>query len=403
VVGNTLQWTAPAWGGGTIASYSVAYRPVGQTSWGVYAKGANLTSVVLDAGGAGSACSAANAGWSDCYMPYGWDPFTQYEFAVFSRSDAGKNSMGPLTAADTAFGIYGFESDAQGWTAEGGTTVASDATVVSEGTHSLRVDNEAGFTWLKSPWASAADISSNSALKVDVKNTAAFDVNVRAVSNGASWCDRPNTGYVPAGTTRTVVVDLSGCGGLTSVSEVWLAITNKNGGSNAGTFYLDNVRFQPKVPVLFGFESDTDDWGGTNATVAQTTAFHTEGSTGLEAVVTGGGYGGSEFSSSVPLTGNLTQTPLVTLDVKNVDANEGWGGSNVMVGVKSGGTYTWCTGPMIGVGAGGSRTITIDLSAIPTGTGSCASKNLADVKGIMIQTGTNGTFIIDNVRVEALG
>lgn len=99
ISGRTLVLQPAVFG---VTRYAILYRPVGTSSWAVYANGANNLGVSLTNPGTRNTCSAVNtaAGWTSCPMPLGWVAGTTYQFAAYPTVN-GKNSLAPLTILGT--------------------------------------------------------------------------------------------------------------------------------------------------------------------------------------------------------------------------------------------------------------------------------------------------------------
>lgn len=142
--------------------------------------------------------------------------------------------------------LFSFETGTEGWAAGSwqmtAGTVAPSSTFATDGTHSLQISTMDGG-WFGLNLAAAVDLGSKTHLKLDVKTTAISTSQNVALQVGSSftWCES-GWGFLGAGTTSTVDVDLPklkrSCG-VADLSEVRALYVFFSGG---GVFYLDNVR-----------------------------------------------------------------------------------------------------------------------------------------------------------------
>ncbi len=152
---------------------------------------------------------------------------------------------------------------------------------------------------------------------------------------------------------------------------------------------------RPVSRTLFGFEQGTEDFTvanpGDGGTVAQTSAFHTEGSHGLSVTPPTGGNWFGKALLTAPL--DLSGSTLLKFDVHaGPDA-----GTSGEIAIQIGASTTWCQGGLwTWTDAGTSRTVTEKVSALscPAGT----ALDLSQVTGFWVFL--NGNSSVDNIRAE---
>lgn len=154
------------------------------------------------------------------------------------------------------------------------------------------------------------------------------------------------------------------------------------------------VKPDPAAAItLFSFEDGTQGWAEQNwsqlgGTVAQTTAFATDGTHGL-AVNSMNEWFGAALPSAVDLSTKST----LKADLKTGDA-----GTSVSVVLQTGSSWDWCQGPFVWYGAGTTATVAQDLlTGLSCSSGS--APDLTQVHGIYLFFNA-GTFLIDNIRAE---
>jgi uncharacterized protein (TIGR03437 family) len=126
--------------------------------------------------------------------------------------------------------------------------------------------------------------------------------------------------------------------------------------------------------------------------VSQTTAFHTDGSYGLQASVTAGGWFGTALSSPVDLSGR----PTLSIDLQTS------AGSSSAIAFQSGPGSVWCQSPsFVPVAANTKTTVTVQLDASQL---TCFSGNptFSDITTVWVWLGTTGTDYLDNLRAAAV-
>jgi alpha-galactosidase len=153
----------------------------------------------------------------------------------------------------------------------------------------------------------------------------------------------------------------------------------------------------PILPVertLFSFESGTDGFAPANAdpggSVAQSTAFHTDGAHSLEITVpTSGNWFGTTPAQPFDISG-ATQ---IKYDVKTAAA-----GTSGEIALQVGESGTWCQGGLWSwTNPNSSRTVTEKVSAIGCPAG--VTLDLSQVRAVWVFV--NGTGVqVDNIRAE---
>lgn len=145
------------------------------------------------------------------------------------------------------------------------------------------------------------------------------------------------------------------------------------------------------VLLLFSFETGTEGWASANwqsnaGTVAQSAAFHTDGSYSLQVDTADGGWFGLSFAAPVDLTGKTH----LKLDLKTVAA-----GTSENVAIQVGDNWDWYQGPWGWINPNTTTTVDLDLTNL-----SCASPDLSKVQGMYVWFSAGGTFYVDAVRAE---
>ncbi|HEX7028311.1 MAG TPA: Ig-like domain-containing protein, partial [Gammaproteobacteria bacterium] len=143
--------------------------------------------------------------------------------------------------------------------------------------------------------------------------------------------------------------------------------------------------------MLFSFESGTEGWASANwqtgaGTVSQTGDFATDGSAGLQALTTGGGWFGLNFASPV----DLSTTTKLLLDFQTLAA-----GTSSALAIQVGDSFTWCQSPFGWIDPGQTLTVEFDLLTL-----ACTGPDLSDVRALYLWFSANGTYNMDAVRAE---
>jgi mannan endo-1,4-beta-mannosidase len=147
--------------------------------------------------------------------------------------------------------------------------------------------------------------------------------------------------------------------------------------------------------MLFSFEDGTEGWDAANwqspvpGTVAQNSAFHTDGAYSLQVNATNGAWFGLDLSNSFNLTGKTHF---------KFDIQTGATGTSQNVAFKVGDSWEWCQGNWGYINAGTTTTVDLDL----TQNYQCSSSKPLDLTKIqaIYFWFSAGTFYIDAIRAE---
>jgi mannan endo-1,4-beta-mannosidase len=156
------------------------------------------------------------------------------------------------------------------------------------------------------------------------------------------------------------------------------------------------VKPDPTAAIrLFSFETGVEGWAPGNwqgdiGSVAQTTAFATDGVSGLAVTATGAG---GWFGVSLDQNGGAVN--LSGKSKLKYDLQTGAAGTSTNIAIKVGSGYTWCQGTWGYVNSGATATVELDLISNL----SCGSADLSQVHELYIWF-SPGTFAIDNIRAE---
>jgi alpha-galactosidase len=194
---------------------------------------------------------------------------------------------------------------------------------------------------------------------------------------GASWLRlvTAGSGTAPDGTTVNVHTD-------------WAAPVLTCGDAGPD----DPVR--PVEQTLFSFESGTDGFAPANAdpggSVAQSTAFHTDGAYGLEVTVpSSGNWFGTSVAEPLDLTGKTT----FKFDVKTAAM-----GTSGEIALQVGPDSAWCQGGLWSwTNPNSSRTVAEKVSAIGYPAG--VTLDLSQVHAVWVFINGTGA-VVDNIRAE---
>jgi alpha-galactosidase len=150
---------------------------------------------------------------------------------------------------------------------------------------------------------------------------------------------------------------------------------------------------QPAEQTLYSFESGTDNFTianpGSGGTVAQSTAFHTDGASGLEISTP---VAGNWFGLSLPTPLDLTGKTSIRYDVKT-----GAVGTSGEIAVQVGDNMTWCQGGLwTWTNPNSSRTIAENFSKITCPAG--VTLDLSQIRGVWVFLNSGGDDYIDNIR-----
>lgn len=149
--------------------------------------------------------------------------------------------------------------------------------------------------------------------------------------------------------------------------------------------------------LLESFETGTDGWGpdessGAFGTVSQTTAFHTDGSYGLDVNVVLKGWFGATLAAPVDLTGRPSLSVDVQLSASGLSA----------IAFQSGSGGVWCQNETFqNVPANTTTTVTVQLDASQL---QCYSgtPTYSDITAVWVWLPNIGTDYIDNLRAAAV-
>ena len=183
--------------------------------------------------------------------------------------------------------------------------------------------------------------------------------------------------------------------GFNGVTQCAYMVSDTLGNPSNTAYLVVSVAPSPTATaILESFETGTDGWGpnGTTAgTVSQTTAFHTDGNSGLQVDVTATGWFGAALSTPVDLSGRPTLS---------VDVQLSRGGSSA-IAFQSGSGGVWCQSPSFPPAAANTMTtITVQLDASQV---QCygGSPTFSNVTTVWVWLGSIGTGYIDNLRAAA--
>lgn len=298
--------------------------------------------------------------------------------------------------------LESFENGTDGWgpISPSAGTVAQSSSFHTDGNFSLQV-NATGGGWFGVTFPSAIDLSGRPSVSIDVESTSLGGGTAIAFQSGAgyTWCQTPDpwpTLATNTVTTLTLQLDptqLNCGGGSPTLTDVHTMFVYLNG---PGTFYLDNLRAapptNPSAPIVIeSFESGTDGWhsvNGFSATIAQTTAFHTDGAYGLSITPASGVSDWFGFNLASPV--NITGKSTIKVDLETVAA-----GTSTAIAIQTGAGYTWCQTASWGfLGGNSTGTVTLNLST------DCPSADLTSLRAVWVWIGGGGTFYLDYVRAQ---
>jgi alpha-galactosidase len=198
---------------------------------------------------------------------------------------------------------------------------------------------------------------------------------------------------------QTLTADLTGA--------TWLELATDPGGSGDGAG--DHTDWavpiltcgadpgdvvQPVERTVFSFEDGTDGFTTANpdsgGTVAQTTAFHTDGEHGLDVVTpTEGNWYGKPLAEPLDLTGN---------SMLKFDVRAGATGTTGEIAVQVGADSSWCQGSLWAwTNAGSSKTIKARFADLGCPAG--VTLDLSQIRAVWVFL-NGGSMQIDNIRAE---
>jgi uncharacterized protein (TIGR03437 family) len=185
----------------------------------------------------------------------------------------------------------------------------------------------------------------------------------------------------------------SGFNGSTQCSYT---VTDSTGAlSNIAYLLVSVTPSATATATLESFETGTDGWGpetgGSAATVAQTTAFHTDGSYGLQINATVSGWFGATLATPADLTGR----PTLSIDIKAPTA------ALAAIAFQSGSGNVWCqnaTWPSVPANTTATVTVQLDPAQLQCFSG---SPTFSDITTVYVWIGSSGTYYVDNLRAAA--
>ena len=225
------------------------------------------------------------------------------------------------------------------------------------------------------------DIAYRSAIRpqsLDLDPSVALDQKTRSVTGGT---------FVAANDGNVTFTPTPGFFGRASVN--YDVMDQQRRISNEATVTVTVLPDPTAAIPLFSFETGTDGWGsvGGTGTLAQSSAFATDGTSSLEIAVTGEGWFGGVLPAPVDLTGKT--------EIK-LDLQTGAAQTFRKLSIQVGDGFTWCEEN----GGGGNTpqgtvaTVTLDLTDL-----TCAGGDLTKLRAVNFYL-QNGTFRIDNIRAE---
>jgi len=205
-----------------------------------------------------------------------------------------------------------------------------------------------------------------------------------------------STGLAAGAPAETLTADLTGVR--------WLRLTT-TGTAGAHTDWVDPVLScgdagpdDPVRPIrrtIFSFENGTDGFTvanpGTGGTVAPTTAFHTDGTAGLEVTTP---VPGNWFGAPVPAGLDLTGRSGIEFDLRAGEV-----GTVGEVAVQIGDALTWCQGgKWAWTDPHATRTITEPFADIECPAG--ITLDVSRIRVVWVFLNTGGVVQLDDIRAE---
>ncbi|HEX6353180.1 NPCBM/NEW2 domain-containing protein [Actinophytocola sp.] len=156
-----------------------------------------------------------------------------------------------------------------------------------------------------------------------------------------------------------------------------------------------NDPVEPEEETLFSFESGTEDFTianpGDGGTVAQSTAFATEGTHGLEVTTP---LGGNWYGARLSVPFDLTGATRLKVDVK-ADAAAGTTGE---IAVQTGAGWSWCQGSRWAwTDAGKSRTVSVTFEELDCPAGVTPDPSQIHAVWVFLN---GGHVYVDDIRAE---
>lgn len=166
--------------------------------------------------------------------------------------DVTSNTVAVTVTPKPTSTVFDFEADAQGWgpVTAGTATAMSSADYATSGTKSLKLTISAEG-WMGADFAELKDFSGKTKIVYDIKTTdAATNTMTFVLKEGDTgrWCETKPDSWLEAGKTQTVTLDVTvnfQCYDPAETRKVNLSqIKGFYLYMKAGTFYIDNVRFE---------------------------------------------------------------------------------------------------------------------------------------------------------------
>jgi mannan endo-1,4-beta-mannosidase len=187
--------------------------------------------------------------------------------------------------------------------------------------------------------------------------------------------------------------------GFIGLAQCSYTVSDTKGNVSNTAYLMVTIGLSPTAAaVLESFETGTDGWGpgqgaeqGSFGTVSQTTAFHTDGSYGLQVNVVVKGWFGTTLAAPIDLTGRPSLSVDVQLSAAGLSA----------IGFVSGSGNVFCQNATFqNVPANTTTTVTLQLDAAHL---QClnGTPTYSDVTAIWVWLPNVGTDYIDNLRAAA--
>lgn len=174
--------------------------------------------------------------------------------------------------------------------------------------------------------------------------------------------------------------------------EISYTIEDSRGQLSNEAKLMVTVLPSPTAPILmYSFETGTEgwaagDWQTDAGSVAQSSAYATEGMYSLQVDTINGGWFGVGNGAGTDISGKT----MLKIDLKTTGA-----GTSTNVALQLGDSWEWCQGAWGWVNPGNEATVEIDLLSL-----GCNNPDLSQVNGIWVWVSGSGTFYLDNVRAE---
>ncbi|QJD86095.1 glycosyl hydrolase [Cohnella herbarum] len=298
--------------------------------------------------------------------------------------------------------LYGFETDTAGWNIEVNEASATSPTITtdaaSEGTHAMASTFSLAGTGFEFTKVAALDLSTASAISVQVKLSSG-QANARLyikVGSAWEWHDSGTPALVDSSGFTTLTIPLSGIANLDAIQSIGVKIEPAAGGTGTAVAYVDDVYISIAQPtgISFDFETAADNWAINNDGDG---AYNTAQATGLEISTAEAAKGAHSLKADFNLGGgqfqlrhanalDLSAAASVTAKVKIVPGAAGSLGSGVKLKLflQSGDGWSWFDSGEIAYAGTGFNTVTFDLSSV-------TNKNQIKALGIQVLTPADST------------